>query len=153
VHKPLRIEVADPERAAHLIVASDQYMSALYPAESNHFESIEALRLSNVRFLVGYCADRIAACGAVRIMEDDGRYGEIKRVFVPESQRGNGFSTAIMDALESHLREIGVPIARLETGISQPEALGLYRKRGYTERAAFGKYCHDPLSVFMEKHL
>ena len=42
---------------------------------------------------------------------------------------------------------------RLETGIYQPEALGLYRSAGYVEREAFGDYVPDPLSVFMEKRL
>ena len=45
-------------------------------------------------------------------------------------------------------------IARLETGISQPEALGLYQALGYAERSAFGGYStDDPFSVFMEKIL
>jgi putative acetyltransferase len=35
----------------------------------------------------------------------------------------------------------------------QPEALGLYRKIGYTETGPFGAYKPDSLSVFMEKKL
>ena len=42
-------------------------------------------------------------------------------------------------------------LLRLETGVLQPEALGLYRKLGYRERGPFGAYAADPLSVFMEK--
>jgi putative acetyltransferase len=42
---------------------------------------------------------------------------------------------------------------RLETGIHQPEALGLYRAAGFVERGPFGPYRPDPLSVFMEKPL
>ena len=44
-------------------------------------------------------------------------------------------------------------VARLETGIHQPEALGLYRRLGYVERGPFGSYALDPLSVFFEKRL
>ena len=47
----------------------------------------------------------------------------------------------------------GVRVIRLETGINQPAAIGLYRRFGFTERRAFGAYREDPLSVFMEKHL
>lgn len=39
----------------------------------------------------------------------------------------------------------------LETGISQPEALGLYERSGYARRGPFGAYAEDPLSVFMHK--
>ena len=47
----------------------------------------------------------------------------------------------------------GVRLFRLETGIKQTEAVGLYRKLGYRERHPFGAYRPDPLSVFMEKSL
>ena len=56
-----------------------------------------------------------------------------------------------MHDLEGELEVRGVTLFRLETGIKQPEALGLYRKLGYRERGPFGAYVADPLSVFMEK--
>jgi putative acetyltransferase len=59
----------------------------------------------------------------------------------------------LMTVLEDEARVLGFKFARLETGISQPEALGLYRALGYADRAPFGDYKLDPLSVFMEKTL
>jgi len=128
-------------------------MAALYPSESNHMESVRALALSNVLFLGGYVEGELVACGAVKSLTDDGTYGEIKRVFVLGPHRGKGLSKAIMQRLEEHLKANGIRIARLETGIKQPEALGLYKKLAYIERAPFGTYSSDPLSVFMEKRL
>jgi putative acetyltransferase len=58
-----------------------------------------------------------------------------------------------MQRIESHAIESGMPLVRLETGVSQPEALGLYRALGYHLRGPFGSYRDDPLSVFMEKSL
>lgn len=58
-----------------------------------------------------------------------------------------------MDDLESRARAAGFTVARLEPGISQPEALGLYARAGYRRRGPFGDYADDPLSVFMEKAL
>jgi putative acetyltransferase len=139
--------------ARHLIALSDAYMSALYPAESNHFESPEALAQPHVRFIGVHAGDELIACGGVKLMDDDGRYGEIKRVFVLPAHRGKGLARLIMAALESQLRREQVPLARLETGIYQPEALGLYRRLGYLERAPFGGYRPDPLSLFLEKRL
>ena len=141
-----------PEAQA-LLAQSDAYMAALYPAESNHLESAQALRQSHVLFVGAYIDGTLVGCGAVKTMDDDGTYGEIKRVFVLDAHRGKGLSKAIMQTLEAHLAASGVGLARLETGIHQPEALGLYARLGYVEREPFGSYAPDPLSVFMEKPL
>ena len=143
---------ADP-RVVHLLDASDAYLGALYPAESNHLEDVAALQLPNVFFVAALDGERVVGCGAVKILADDGLYGEIKRVFVVPEARGQGLSRRIMDVLERHLVSQGVGLVRLETGTLQPEALGLYRRLGYVLRAPFGHYAPDPLSVFMEKRL
>jgi len=146
-----------------LLRKSTDYMSALYPAESNHLEDVEAL-LPPAGFLVGvYVSRAMIGCGAVKLAADAGAaaaagsdessYGEIKRVFVLEEHRGRGISKAIMQTLEARLVAHGVHVARLETGIRQPEAIGLYRRLGYAERPPFGSYRPDPLSIFMEKRL
>lgn len=139
--------------ARRLIALSDAYMSALYPAGSNHFESPEALAQPHVRFVGIHLGEELIACGGVKLLDDDGRYGEIKRVFVLPEHRGKALARAIMAALEDQLHREGYLLARLETGVAQPEALGLYRALGYVERKPFGRYRPDPLSVFMEKRL
>lgn len=151
----LRIAPCDPETAevVALLQASDAYMGALYPAESNHLVSPAELKRGNTLFLGAFLGERLVGCGAVRILQDDGHYGEIKRVYVPTELRGYGAAKALMARLEAHLVAQGVPLARLETGIHQPEALGLYRRLGYRERPPFGAYRPDPLSLFMEKPL
>jgi putative acetyltransferase len=146
------ISPADPA-ARRLIAASDTYMQALYPSESNHLESVEALMAPNVAFFGCHIGAVLVACGAAKILRDDGNYGEIKRVFVTPTSRGKGISIAIMQRLETHLLANGIDTSRLETGIHQPEALGLYEKLGYVYRSPFGNYQLDPLSVFMEKKL
>jgi putative acetyltransferase len=153
---PMLIQPLDPESpgARRLIALSDAYLAALYPPESNHLETVEALLRPNVCFIGGHVDDELMACGAVKTLRDaDGAYGEVKRVFVIEPQRGRGWSKSLMTYLEQHLRQQAVPLVRLETGIHQPEALGLYRRLGYRERAPFGAYRIDPYSVFMEKRL
>lgn len=143
----------DSPGARKLIALSDEYLAALYPPESNHLESIEALQRPNVRFMGIELAGELVACGAVKLMNNDGEYGEIKRVFVLPECRGRGYARSIMASLEGALRDHGILLARLETGISQPEALSLYRALGYLERGPFGSYRLDPWSVFMQKTL
>jgi putative acetyltransferase len=155
----MRIEPTDPAAPAvqQLLALSDAYLSALYPAESNHLENVAALQQANVAFFGCYLAAQLIGCGAAKLLRDplapELRYGEIKRVFVLEAHRGKGVSKSIMNCLEKHLVSLDVWIARLETGINQPQALGLYRSLGYVERSPFGAYKLDPLSVFMEKQL
>jgi len=59
----------------------------------------------------------------------------------------------ITEALETDLLTHGIHLARLETGVRQPEALALYEHFGYVRIPPFGDYREDPLSVFLEKRL
>ena len=149
------IEHLDPDRpdVQELIAASDAFYVDLYPAESNHLESSRDLKCANAVFVGCRVDGRLVASGAAKLMTDDGSYAEIKRVYVLEDYRGRGFSRQIMEYLEAELQQRGILLFRLETGIRQPEALGLYRKLGYRERGPFGAYGSDPLSVFMEKEV
>ena len=132
---------------------STEYASSLYPAESNHLDSAAELSRDNV-YLVGALAqDELVGMGAVTRLAHDVEYGEIKRLYVLPAYRGQGLAKRIMGELEDHLRRAGITVARLETGIYQPEAIGLYKKLGYKERGPFGEYQPDPLSVFMEKRV
>jgi len=148
-----RVWKLDDPDVLSLVAKSDEYLSALYPPESNHAEPLEALVNENAAFFSGHVVDRLVACGAVKLFEHDVPYGEIKRVFVEEQQRGQRLASAVMRHLEDYLINNGVFVARLEAGPMQPEALSLYRKLGYVDRGPFGAYKTDPLSVFMEKCL
>ena len=149
------IENLDPDSAEvqALLAVSNAYYVNLYPAESNHLESSGDLKKPNVLFVGCRVDGELVASGAARIMQDDGSYAEIKRVFVLDDHRGKGLSSQLMRFLEAELQSRGVSLFRLETGIKQPEALGLYRKLGYLDRGPFGSYRADPFSVFMEKRV
>jgi putative acetyltransferase len=148
------IEYLDPDspEVQALIAVSDAYYVNLYPAESNHLESSDDLKKTNVLFVGCRIDGELVASGAAKIMQDDDSYAEIKRVFVLDAQRGKGLSSRIMRFLETELQNRGVSLFRLETGTKQFEALGLYRKLGYQERGPYGSYGPDPYSVFMEKY-
>jgi putative acetyltransferase len=151
---PIRLAPLDPGHpgAQALIAQSEALMNALYPSESNHFEPADGLRPPHGSFHGVWRGERLVGCGGVKLFEADG-YGEIKRLFVLDSERGRGIARQLMARLEAELLARGLLLARLETGIHQPEALGLYRRLGYVERGPFGSYAPDPLSVFFEKHL
>ena len=139
-----------PKQATQLIRELDAYQASLYPADSNHLDSIETLGRSNVCMIGGLEKGRVIAMGAVKILNG---YGEIKRLYVDKAHRGKGFAKKIMAQLEKHLKGKKVFCAKLETGIHQPEAIGLYVKLGYDYCGPFGDYKQDPLSAFMTKEL
>jgi putative acetyltransferase len=147
----LRIESPRQADVERLLEALDAYQSALYPPESNHFLDVEGLAAPNVRFFVARRSGRALGCGALRI--DASGYGELKRMFVSPEARGHKLGRRILDRIEEEARRERLRCLRLETGIHQAAALGLYRAAGYAERGAFGEYKPDPLSVFMEKSL
>ncbi|WP_379068828.1 GNAT family N-acetyltransferase [Mesorhizobium sp. UC22_110] len=141
---------AKPEIVA-LLEDGERYGASLYPAESNHFLSIDELRADNVRFAVARDADGVAiATGALAL--NDG-WAELKRMWVVPTARGKGLSRAVLAELEASARAAGITLLRLETGIANHEALGLYERSGFVRIGPFGEYRPDPLSVFMEKRL
>ena len=141
------------EDVAELLQMSSDYAAGLYPEESNHLDGADELSKPNVYFIGAFDKEKLMGIGAVKIMAVAVAYGEIKRVFVLPAYRSKGVSKMIMVALENHLKENRVMLSMLETGVKQPEALGLYKKLGYIERDPFGSYLPDPLSIFMEKRL
>ncbi len=151
----MEIRPADPTSAdaRGLLALSDAFAAGLYPPESYSLESAESLTLPDSHFLGCFEGARLVGCGAVKVFTDDGVYGEMKRIYVLEAFRRRGISRALIGALEAHLLARGVGLARLETGIEQPEAIEMYERLGYRQRPRFGAYAGHPLSVFMEKSI
>ena len=147
------IEAVDQPDVISLIAELDAFQNSLYPPESNHLLDIESLKASNVLFAVARDTDaeRTAlGCGAVVLMDG---YGELKRMFVRPHLRGRGIAKAVMRCLELESARRQCHLLRLETGILQADALGLYARAGYARCARYGDYPDDPLSVFMEKRI
>jgi len=135
-----------------LLAELDAYLQALYPAESNHIMDVDSLALPEVAFYVVRKAG--APVGCVAIVNRDGEYGELKRLFVRPANRGQGLSRILLAQLETAARLTGLPLIRLETGTLQPEALRLFEVAGFARRGPFGDYPDDdPYCVFMEKAL
>ncbi|MBR9869059.1 MAG: GNAT family N-acetyltransferase [Oceanospirillales bacterium] len=131
----------------------DGLMNALYPQESNQLLSIEALQEKDVHFIGVIKNQDILGCGALVYKNNDGVYGELKRIYVKPEYRGQGISNVIMQELISYAAINQLHIIRLEAGIRQPEALSLYKKLGFKERKEYGSYQYDPLSIYMELSL
>ena len=85
----------------------------------------------NVSFFVARNGGAIIGCAAL-VEADDGT-AEIKWMFVDPQARDLKAASRLMNVLEDSAKARGLVAIRLETGIRQPEAIGLYRKGGYVE--------------------
>lgn len=147
------IAIEPPRQAGvmRLLELSDAYAASLYPAESNHMVDVATLEEEHVSFFVARQGEAVLGCGAL-VEAGDGA-GEIKRMFVDEAARGLKLGRRLLDAIVDRAGALGLSVIRLETGIHQPQAIGLYRAHGFIETGPFGDYRPDPLSIFMEKTL
>ncbi|HNG93410.1 MAG TPA: GNAT family N-acetyltransferase [Acidobacteriota bacterium] len=147
----IAIESATSPEVIRLIQELDHYLTALYPAESNHLLSISALNDPAVTLLVARYDGKAVGCGA--LLRTAPGFGEVKRMYVDPNRRGLGLGKKLLAAIEETARQAGIHTLQLETGIHQPEAIGLYIKNGYREIEPFREYQPDPLSRFFERKL
>ena len=122
-----------------------------YPPESRHAFTVDKLLREGVAFFVARANGDPAACGGLKLFEHD--YGEVKRMYVRPIYRGRGLGKAVLNHLADFAQQHQVDVLRLETGIYQVEAIGLYERWGFKRRPPFGEYRIDPLSVYFEKRL
>ena len=147
----ITLERADTDAAIELVAELEAILSQIYPSESRHGYSVEKLIREGVAFYVIRVDGRPAGCGGVQLFGTE--YGELKRMFVRPKFRGQGLAKLLLHQLTTHCREHGVNLLRLETGMHQIEAIGLYERMGFTSIGPFGEYRVDPNSRFFEKKI
>jgi putative acetyltransferase len=144
-------ERPDTPDARALIDELETYLIPLSPDESRHGYSVEKLIAQGVAFFVIRVDGEAVGCGGIQLF--DGEYGELKRMYVRPRCRGRGLAKQMLERLAAHARSHGIAVLRLETGVAQTEAIGLYEGWGFREIPPFGAYKLDPHSVFYEKRL
>jgi GNAT superfamily N-acetyltransferase len=142
-------ERPDSDVAVELINELEAYLIPLYPPQSRHGYSVTKLLQENVPFFVIRDDGLPAGCGGLKLFGVE--YGEIKRMYVRPAFRGLGLGKLMLNHLTSYALDHGVSLLRLETGVHQLEAIGLYEQMGFRSIPPFGEYQEDPLSRFYEK--
>jgi putative acetyltransferase len=145
---------ATPELRA-LVRELNDVLGAAYESHQRHGLSIEQLFEPQVRFLVARMDGIAVGCGGIAMFDD---YAEVKRMYTRPAVRGRGVAKALLYRIEHEAREAGKSVLRLETGIHQQEAMGLYQRTGFRSRGPFGQYAAMPAhnietSLFFEKEL
>src|SRR5215468_366748 len=126
----ISFERPDSADAQELIRQLDEELLRRYPSlKTTHSLHPQDLTDPDFTFLIARVDSRAVGCGALRALESG--VGEVKRMFVLPEFRGRGIARQILLALEARARELNYRLVRLETGIEQPEAIGLYKSAGY----------------------
>jgi GNAT superfamily N-acetyltransferase len=111
------------------------------------FNKIDRIR----HVVIAYDDGQPAGCGAIK--EYAPGVMEIKRMFTRPQSRCAGVASKVLRELETWAGELSYKKCILETGIRQQEAIGLYKKSGYTLIANYGQYAGIENSVCFEKVL
>jgi putative acetyltransferase len=146
-----RAELPNTPVARQLIEELDAFLVPNYPPESRHGYSIDKLLREDVAFFVVYVDDVPVGCGGVQLF--DREYAELKRMYVRPRFRGQGLGKHLVEHLSRHAADRGITVIRLETGVRQVEAIGMYTEMGFEPIPPFGSYRDDPVSLCMEKRL
>src|SRR5262249_3185910 len=141
---------ASPDATA-LIAELDAHLTPLYPSESRHGFSVQKLIADSVAFFVIRDDGTAAGCGGIKLFGTE--MGEIRGMYVSPPFRGLGFAKSLLEHLAEYARSHGVGILRLETGIHQHAAIGLYEQAGFRRIPPFGEYRDDPVSRCYEKRI
>lgn len=136
---------ADFKALVHFLDRELQVLDGDDHAYYAQFNKIEAIK--NV--VVAYWGNVPAGCGAIKPWSEG--MCELKRMYVPPDLRRRGIADSILKELERWAGELSFTGLVLETGVAQPEAIGLYRKNGYRTISNYGQYAGMEASVCMQK--
>ncbi|SFR53510.1 Acetyltransferase (GNAT) family protein [Robiginitalea myxolifaciens] len=103
------------------------------------------------RAVVYYLEGQAVGCGALKVFDPNAV--EIKRMFTDPEYRGKGIAAGVLKELELWAAADGFTRMVLETGLRNPEAIGLYEKYGYRRIPNFEPYVGVANSVCFEKRL
>jgi putative acetyltransferase len=147
-----RVIEATPD-VHELIGELNEMLGRLYEADQRHGLAIEQLFEPHIRFFLARLDGIAVGCGGVALFDG---YAEVKRMYTRPSARGQGLAKALLRRIEDEAQATGIQMLRLETGIHQREAIGLYQNMGFHPCGAFGPYAVMPAhqietSLFFEK--
>jgi putative acetyltransferase len=138
------IELADPNSpdARRLLEAHADDMAARY--DGSNWAGVDGRK--DLLWLARDEDGEAVGCVALRVLADD--QVEVMHLDVLPVARRRGVAAALMDAFEAEAERRGAAIV-LETGTEQPEAIALYRDRGYVGRGPYeGSDVNGDCSVY-----
>lgn len=146
-------EPFDSDDARRLVTALDEHLASRYSPDQRFGPNLKPEHLASGlgTFVIARVGGRAIGCGAVRRLDEI--TVEVKRMYVEPALRGQGVAKEILGHLETAARAMGAHRLVLETGTYQAEAIGLYRRAGYSPVDCWGEYADCPTSACFEKRI
>lgn len=133
-----------------LVSELDKLLAEMNDREHDYYNQFN--RIDTIKHVVlVYLDDEAVSCGAIK--EYDSDTIEVKRMFTINEFRGKGFASQVLNELESWAKELGYAKCILETGKKLPDAVNLYRKKGYNQIQNFNQYINMENSICFQKTL
>lgn len=132
------MEVIAPD-SADAVWAMQQYFDEIDDRFEQGFDPGDALTTGlrsmaapDGAFVIVHAADgTVVGCGGVQRIGPG--IGEVKRMWVASSVRGQGLGRKLLERLELETTRLGHHTVRLDTNSQLPEAVAMYRAAGYAE--------------------
>lgn len=131
-----------------LICELNSVLKEITGADGTASFSFSDVETEESAFLIAYIDEKPTGCGAFRKISND--VAEIKRVY---ARRNNvGIGSKIVEALEDKARNLGYKKIVLETRVQNKRAIEFYKKLGYQQCDAYGKYIGKSYAYCFEKN-
>jgi GNAT superfamily N-acetyltransferase len=110
--------------------ATDDEITAALTDDPNH-----GMTPPDGIFIVASAAGVAHGCAGLRLV--DNQTGEVKRVYVRPTARGNKLGTLLMAEIETYARTRGLSSLRLDSRRDLHEARAMYTQQGYRDTPRF----------------
>ena len=133
-----------------LVKQLDAYLAVTDGEDHSFYDQFN--KLDSIKYVViAYENEIPLGCGAIKAFNN--HTVEVKRMYTAPQSRGKGIASLLLLELEQWAAELSYSKCILETGIRQVEAIGLYKKNGYTLIPNYGQYKGVKDSRCFEKNL
>jgi putative acetyltransferase len=128
-------------------------MHASSPPGTSYALDLSGLRQPSISLFTVWDGDELLGCGAIKQL--DASTGELKSMRVTAKHLGRGAGKRMLQHLLEVARARGYRRVSLETGSGDAfeAALGMYRRAGFINGAAFGDYDATEFNQFLHLEL
>ena len=147
------VDAGGGEAQQLLDALSDALLSINGDSGRSSFDAEETRGGRGGFFIASNSDGELLGCAALRPLGGDGdsSTGELKRMYARPGQAGVG--AALLAHVETQARQFGYAQIHLSTRVTNGRAVAFYRKHGYLDVPAYGKYLGAVQSICLGKVL
>ncbi|TIL75971.1 MAG: GNAT family N-acetyltransferase [Mesorhizobium sp.] len=147
----IAIETPLQDDVRGLVKELNDTLLELTPPEHCSHMTVEQMADNDTTVFIARDNGLAIGCGALK--RHDGAVGEVKRMYMRPSHRGQKVGAGIVERIEALARNEGLKRLVLETGDRHPAAWTVYERAGFSRCGPVLDYPDSGWSVFYEKSL